>query len=119
MTNTTLGLTLADVEALKPLIQRDLVSAIQSGNIDLTSNEFKPLVTALELVRQGRQHQTSDNETALHVIVAQVGIGIQSIITAIQNGTELDAANDLIRDLQLLYMTALRDNTPTTAAGAA
>jgi len=102
-----------DVQALKPLVETDLVQAIQHGNVNFTADEFKPLISALDLVRQEAALEP------LHSIVVNVVISITHIINAIQNGTDLDEANDMIHDLQVMYLTELRDNTPISAAAAA
>ena len=112
MTNTR-QLTWTDVHALKPIVEKDLVQAIQRGNVNFTADEFKPLMSALGLVRQEAALEP------LHSIVVNVVNYITFIINAIQNGASLDEANNMIHDLQVMFLTELRDNTPTSAAVAA
>ena len=112
MTNTR-QLTFTDVQALKPLVEKDLVQAIQRGNVNFTTYEFKPLMSALDLVRQEAALEP------LHNIVVNVVISITHIINAIQSGADLDEANDMIHVLQVMFLTELRDNTPISAAAAA
>ena len=112
MTNTR-QLTWTDVQALKPLVETDLVNAIQRGNVNFTAHEFKPLISALDLVRPEAALEP------LHNLVVNVVNYITLIINAIQNGADLDEANDMIHALQVMFLTELRDNTPISAAVAA
>ena len=102
-----------DVQALKPLVETDLVQAIQHGNVNFTADEFKPLISALDLVRQEAALEP------LHSIVVNVVISITHIINAIKSGAGLDEANNMIHVLQVNYFTGLRDCKPITAAVAA
>ena len=113
MTNTR-QLTWTDVQALKPIVQTKLVEAIGNGNVNFTTDEFKPLISALDLVRP--EAAALD---PLHNLVVNVVNYITLIINAIQNGADLDKVNDMIHALQVMYLTELRDNTPISAAVAA
>ena len=112
MTNTH-QLTWTDVQALKPLVEKDLVNAIQHGNVNFTAHEFKPLMSALDLVRPEAALEP------LHNLVVNVVNYITLIINAIKSGADLDEANNMIHVLQVMYLTGLRDNTPISAAVAA